>query len=123
MFFKDQGIRSLRDLNGVKHLKMLEFVREECGKIIINKHWRGTAIPPQFVFLIHYHPTFWYFHIHIANARHSMFAAEHPGDGAMLIAVDRFHKLETVIELLRLDPSYYRDAKLTTVVREPVAKL
>ncbi len=73
--------------------------------------------PPQLMFYLHYHPTFWYLHVHIVSTRHGMFEGEVGGEGLLLTAMDRFHKLEDVIRMLELKPDYYQKADLTTVVR------
>ncbi len=73
--------------------------------------------PPQLMFYLHYHPSFWYLHVHIVSTRHGMFEGVVGGEGLLLTAMDRFHKLEDVIERLQLKPDYYQKADLTTVVR------
>eukprot|EP00415_Alexandrium_ostenfeldii_P000139 UN0139 len=69
----------------------------------------------------HYHPTFWYLHVHICSTKHSMFANDAGGEGLLLTAMDRFIKLDTVVEVLKMNPKYYQTATLTTALREPVA--
>lgn len=145
VLFKDKTIRSLRDLDGDRHLELLERVQLEGEAKVIEKHFGimlgtgatgvgaqaadggdeaegsekcqgGATAPPQLMSYFHYHPTFWYLHVHICSTRHSMFENE---EGLLL--TDRLVKLDTVVDVLRVSPKYYEAATLTTALREPVA--
>eukprot|EP00927_Polykrikos_kofoidii_P050752 TRINITY_DN44635_c0_g1_i1.p1 TRINITY_DN44635_c0_g1~~TRINITY_DN44635_c0_g1_i1.p1 ORF type:complete len:354 (-),score=47.19 TRINITY_DN44635_c0_g1_i1:139-1101(-) len=111
--FKDMTVRSLRNLDGSKHLNALLRIRDEVIVGLASKH----GVPVEHLIpYIHYHPTFWYFHVHIVNCKHSMFC----GDGSqnlLLSAMDRFHKLETVIALLESNTGYYQKASLPILLQ------
>ena len=110
--FRDLTVRSLRDLRGA-HLPALRRVRDEVVGGLAAKH---GAPAPQLLAYMHYHPQFWYFHIHIVNSAHHMFH----GDGSqnlLLTAMDRFHKLDDVIRLLELDGAFYETAVLPVLLK------
>ncbi|CAD7961169.1 unnamed protein product [Amoebophrya sp. A120] len=98
---KDPAIRSLRDLQSGKHLALLKQIE---SKIIPEQLARTYNIPKDdFVAYIHYHPTFWYFHVHIMTVKNPQFtnASEHVN--LALSMFDRFHPLSTVIALLEME--------------------
>merc|ERR1711976_491743 len=70
----------------------------------------------QLIAYVHYHPTFWYFHVHGVNCKHAMFQAEgsqiHP-----LSVMDRFHKLDVMIALLEAKSDYYETASLSILLQ------
>lgn len=105
---KDLSIRSLRDLRGDVHLMALRRVRDEIVSGLASKH----AVPSsQLLAYAHYHPSFWYFHVHIVSCKHDMFS----GDGSqnlLLNAMERFHKVDVIIALLEANAGHFRDAQL-----------
>jgi len=129
--FHDVRLRSLRDLSG-EHLPLLRRVMAEATARVREAHFEGNAYvqaqeymraqgvelarPPQLVMFVQYHPTFWYLHVHVVTARSKLFT-DWAGEAVALIALDRMHKLEDVIEKLELREDYYADAVLSTLVR------
>ena len=62
VLFKDLLVRSLRDLRGCKHLKALRRIRDEVVAGLAAKH---EVAAEQLIAYVHYHPTLWYFHVHM----------------------------------------------------------
>mmetsp|Transcript_81728 Transcript_81728/g.179606 ORF Transcript_81728/g.179606 Transcript_81728/m.179606 type:complete len:335 (+) Transcript_81728:70-1074(+) len=112
VLFKDMTVRSIRDLRGEKHLATLRRIQQEVIPGLAAKH----SVPAeQLIAYVHYHPSFWYFHIHVVNTKHAMFS----GDGSenlFLSAMERFHKLETIIALLEAKADYYEKASLSVLL-------
>merc|ERR1712232_1240612 len=91
-----------------------DFVRETW---VLPGLAKKFAVPAeQLMAFVHYHPTFWYFHLHIVNSRHAMFSGD-ASQNLLLTAMDRFHKLETIIALLEGNPTYYKSAKLSVLLQ------
>jgi len=110
--FKDTTVRSLRDLRG-KHLAALQRIRDEVLPGLANKF----SVPAeQLLSYVHYHPTFWYFHVHIVNCKHDMYTGE-GSSNQLLTAMDRFHKLDTLISLLEANGDFYKTATLPILLR------
>jgi m7GpppX diphosphatase len=84
-------IRSLRDLTK-GHLPMLRHIRSAAHKAV-QQNW-GLG-PGSLRLYIHYHPSYYQFHVHIVTANYS-------GFGGM--SVGQAHLLDNVISLLELDP-------------------
>jgi len=106
--FKDLSIRSLRDLRGSRHVKALHRLRKEVIPGLAKRHGVSSD---QLLAYVHYHPTFWYFHVHIVSCKHVMFTGE-GSQNLLLSAMDRFHKLDTIIALLEANSEYYASASL-----------
>ncbi len=75
----------------IEHLPLLRSVRAEAYKVVQNR-W-GLA-PGSLRMWIHYQPSYYHFHVHIANASY-----EAPGFG---MAVGQAHLLEDVISLVSI---------------------
>ncbi|CAJ1336432.1 unnamed protein product, partial [Effrenium voratum] len=73
--FSDMAVRSLRDLRA-EHLPLLKRIRAEVVPGLARKH--GVEASALLAY-VHYHPTFWYFHVHIVNYHHNMFQSEKSG--------------------------------------------
>jgi m7GpppX diphosphatase len=98
-----RDIRSLRDLNA-SHLPLLENIIN-MGHQAINekcKHLEG-----QLRSYIHYHPTFYHFHVH--------FELINPGEYK---TSDRDNLLTDVIENIKIDSEYYRKRTLVFPLSE-----
>merc|ERR1712232_1026362 len=91
-----------------------DFVRETW---VLPGLAKKFAVPAeQLMAFVHYHPTFWYFHLHIVNTKHAMFCGD-SSQNLLLSAMDRFHKLETIIALLEGSALYYKTAKLPVLLQ------
>ncbi|CAE7232389.1 DCPS [Symbiodinium natans] len=110
--FSDFSVRSLRDLRG-EHLPLLKRIQQTVLSGLAVKH--GVA-PSALLAYVHYHPTFWYFHVHIVNCKHAMFQSDKTSENLLLTAMDRYHKLDTIIALLEAKPNYFETAALTILV-------
>ncbi|CAD7954904.1 unnamed protein product [Amoebophrya sp. A25] len=118
LLLKDETIRSLRDLKGEKHLPVLTKVFEE----IIPSLSKTYSIPEtNFLSFVHYHPTFWYFHVHIMTAENPMFASNKDHTNLVLSIFDRFHKLEIITALLEADSEHYAKCNLPLVLKPEIA--
>jgi m7GpppX diphosphatase len=61
----DRSIKSLRDLNS-SHLTLLENIQIQVNKIIPEKY---SINPNQLILYVHYQPSYYHFHVHIANIK------------------------------------------------------
>lgn len=93
-----RDIYSLRDLNG-QHLTLLRNILTKSTKAIQDAHKKSLGRLRAY---IHYHPTFYHFHVHIKMV-----------DPCDYQATDRDHLLSTVISNLSIDENYYSKAVLT----------
>jgi len=93
-----RDIRSLRDLNA-NHLPLLNNILDKGSKIIKEKY---CSVKSQLRAFIHYHPTFYHFHVHFKMV-----------DAADYRASDRDNLLVTVINNINLIPNYYSSSTLT----------
>lgn len=91
-------LRSLRDLNE-QHLPLLKNILDKGTKTIQEKY---VHIKRQLRAYIHYHPTFYHFHVHFQFVDPSEYKSS-----------DRDNLLTTVINNITLMPDYYRLANLT----------
>jgi len=119
--FEDTSLGSLRDLRA-EHLPLLRRVLAEAPAAV---HARLAAADPdaalpQLVCFVQYWPLYWYLHVHVVSARHKMFT-EWAGGNLALMALDRWHTLEDVIERLELRGDYYAHAALPCLVKQPRA--
>ncbi|KAI0042788.1 scavenger mRNA decapping enzyme [Auriscalpium vulgare] len=87
--FKD--IRSLRDLNR-GHVPLLQTIRREARRVV-GERW--GLHPNQLRLFVHYHPSYYHFHVHIVNANHTGLAG---------MTVGQSHLLDDIISMLELDP-------------------
>ncbi|SJL03458.1 uncharacterized protein ARMOST_06814 [Armillaria ostoyae] len=85
---RDPTLRSLRDLR-LEHVSLLKSIRKEAYRVVQEKWGLPTGSLRMW---IHYQPSYYHFHIHIANASY-----EGPGFG---MVVGQAHLLEDVISLL-----------------------
>ncbi|PBK99144.1 scavenger mRNA decapping enzyme [Armillaria gallica] len=85
---RDPTLRSLRDLR-LGHVPLLKSIRKEAYRVVQERWGLPTGSLRMW---IHYQPSYYHFHIHIANASY-----EGPGFG---MAVGQAHLLEDVISLL-----------------------
>lgn len=93
-----RDIRSLRDLNE-SHLVLLKNILTKGTKAVKEKYKKLKGSLRLFV---HYHPTFYHFHVH--------FLAVDPSNYQ---ATDRDHLLNTIISNLTLNGDYYKKATMT----------
>lgn len=92
-----RDIYSLRDLNG-QHLTLLRNILTKATKAIQETHKRSIGRLRSY---IHYHPTFYHFHVHIKMV-----------DPCDYQSTDRDHLLSTVINNITIDANYYSKAVL-----------
>ncbi|KAK0457776.1 scavenger mRNA decapping enzyme [Desarmillaria tabescens] len=85
---RDPALRSLRDLR-LGHVPLLKSIRKEAYRVVQEKWGLPTGSLRMW---IHYQPSYYHFHVHIANASYEL-----PGFG---MAVGQAHLLEDVISLL-----------------------
>jgi len=120
LWSKNINIKSIRDLRGI-HIPMLLSAYELVNSMIRNKEVIAgdgktriinQAIKPdilienQLVFFFHYHPSLWVLHIHVmtlksfknTSTRHDILNA---------------YLLDDVINNLRIDGNYYKDATIS----------
>lgn len=121
--FEDASLGSLRDLRA-EHLPLLRRVLGEAPAAV---HARLAAADPeaplpQLVCFVQYEPLYWYLHVHVVSAQHKMFT-EWAGSNLALMALDRWHSLEDVIERLELRGDYYAHAALPCLVKRAGASL
>jgi len=116
--FEDASLSSLRDLRA-EHLPLLRRVLGEAPAAVLER--LAAADPeaplPQLVCFVQYEPTYWYLHVHVVAAQHKMFTEWKSGNLA-LMALDRWHTLEDVIERLELRGDYYAHAALPCLVKQ-----
>lgn len=93
-----RDIRSLRDLDA-SHLPLLENILENGHEAINDKYKHLDE--GQLRSYIHYHPTFYHFHVHFEMI-----------DPAEYKSSDRDNLLVDVIDNIRLDSDYYRKKRL-----------
>ncbi|KAF7309748.1 Scavenger mRNA decapping enzyme [Mycena indigotica] len=87
---RDSSIKSIRDLR-TQHIPLLKSIRKEATAVAKEK-WAIESGGLRF--FIHYHPTYYHFHVHIVHASH---------DGGLGMRVGQAHLLDDVISLLELD--------------------
>ncbi|KAI5955983.1 hypothetical protein KGF57_003469 [Candida theae] len=91
-----KDISSLRDLNG-SHVGWLKKVRDKVTSVASEVY--GIAQDQLKVF-VHYHPSYYHFHLHIVNVHHPGL-----GDG---IAIGKAILLDDIIDNLMLVSDYYK---------------
>ncbi|KAF9077900.1 scavenger mRNA decapping enzyme [Rhodocollybia butyracea] len=99
---RDPGLRSLRDLRGDVHLRLLKSIRKEAYRVV-GERWgieRGGLR-----MFIHYQPSYYHFHVHVVNANYEL-----SGVG---MAVGQAHLLDDVISLLEVSPDIFKNVTLT----------
>lgn len=99
---KNPAIRSLRDLEGSKHLELLKGIRRAVFEEVPRCYPGVTGA--QLRCFIHYQPTYYHFHVHVVHV--DMI----DGIGAL---VGQAHLLDEVIDNLQLVPDFYRRKTLT----------
>lgn len=100
------GISSLRDLNG-SHIDWLKRVQDKVKSVAFEVY--GIA-PDQLKVFVHYHPSYYHFHLHIVNAHHPGL-----GDG---IAIGKAILLDDIIDNLILAGDYYARKTIGFVLGE-----
>ena len=98
--FKDLSLKSVRDF-GSQHIDILENVRLATAGVFDDK-W-GMQ-PCKFRAYFHYHPNYWHVHLHLVALGSSKLTS-----GILL---------DDVIEHLKMDGDYYRNATLTVNLAE-----
>ena len=103
-----RDIKSLCDLNAA-HLPLLKEIRHKVLEVIPQKY---PAVGADEVRLfVHYQPTYYHFHVHVAHLRHDTI----PGG----TVVGRAHLLDDIIgNIETFDPNYYQKATLTYFLGE-----
>lgn len=101
-----KDISSLRDLNG-SHIDWLRKVQLKVKSVAFEVY--GIA-PDQLKVFVHYHPSYYHFHLHIVNIHH-------PGLGNG-IAVGKAILLDDIIDNLTLVSDYYAKKTIGFVLGE-----
>ena len=60
-----------------------------------------------------------YFHIHIVNCKHAIFDSE--SSNTALHALDRYHRLDTIVALLEANGEYFATAALPVLLNASTA--
>jgi len=99
VIFRDPALRCMRDLTG-EHLPILQHINTE-----MLKHVSALSGAPvdQIMLYVHYHPTVYRLHIHVAYPYAQI---NHCRD------VSRIHSLQTIMSNLQVDPLYYKKADI-----------
>ncbi|KAI8865754.1 HIT-like protein [Ramicandelaber brevisporus] len=104
----DRTIRSIRDLRGdnAAHMRMLKTVRDKIPSILAADRVKfpGFTGSDQLRMFVHYQPTYYHFHVHLAHVQ----ITGHPG-----MTAGQAILLDTVIESLEIDPLFYTKCSLT----------
>jgi m7GpppX diphosphatase len=99
VIFRDPSLRCLRDLTG-DHLPILKHINSEMMKCVSTL----TGVPTdQIMLYVHYHPTVYRLHIHVAYPYAQM---NHCRD------LYRIHSLQTIMSNLQVDGAYYKKADI-----------
>lgn len=93
-----RDIYSIRDLNN-QHLALLRNIITKATKAIHTNHKKSINRIRSY---IHYHPTFYHFHVHLKMV-----------DPSDYQSTDRDHLLSTVINNISIDSDYYKKATIT----------
>lgn len=96
---RDPAIRSLRDLHA-KHAAVLRTMRTSIHAAVLSLY--GVA-HSQLRLFVHYHPTYFRFHIHVVMAQ---------ADATEGMVCGKAHLLEDIIDCLELYPAYYQQRTL-----------
>ncbi|KAI5958145.1 hypothetical protein CANMA_004299 [Candida margitis] len=99
-------LSSVRDLNG-SHAEWLRKVQDKI-KTVTNETF--GIDPDQLKVFVHYHPSYYHFHLHIVNVHHPGL-----GDG---IAVGKAILLDDIIDNLQLAHDYYEKKTIGFVLGE-----
>ncbi len=103
---RDPSLRSLRDVRG-EHAALLSSMREAAAQQMKSR----LGFPEsELRFFLHYFPTFWRLHLHVAHVRFAV-----PGGG---LTAGRAVLLEDVLQNVALCPDYYQRATLVSTLRE-----
>ncbi|OWZ73874.1 hypothetical protein AYX14_00598 [Cryptococcus neoformans] len=89
---QDRSIKSLRDLK-VSHIPLLKNIREKAAAEASERFGVDAGKLRLFV---HYHPTYYHFHVHIVHIRHDNLFGQVAGQA---------HLLDDLISLLELSPA------------------
>lgn len=101
-----KDISSVRDLNG-DHLSYLIGIQKTIKQVTCK---RFLIEEDELRIFIHYHPSYYHFHIHVVNV-------SHPGLGDS-IAVGKAILLDNVIENIKLAGDYYQKVNLGVLIGE-----
>jgi m7GpppX diphosphatase len=88
----DRSLRSLRDLT-IEHVPMLQSILEQGTQIARDRYGLQNEEHGTLRCFIHYHPTYYHFHVHLLSANYD----SHPG-----AVTGQAHLLQDVIDLLKL---------------------
>lgn len=100
LLVKNRKLRSIRDLRS-EDLSLLNKIRKTALTQISAKY--GVE-PDSLRLYFHYHPSFWWLHLHITHSAVSYG-----------INVDRAHLIDTVIQHITMIPDYYQKIVLRIV--------
>ncbi|KGB79259.2 scavenger mRNA-decapping enzyme DcpS [Cryptococcus deuterogattii R265] len=89
---QDRSIKSLRDLKP-SHVPLLKNIREKAAAEVSKRFGVDAGKLRLFV---HYHPTYYHFHVHIVHIRHDNLFGQVAGQA---------HLLDDLISLLELSPA------------------
>lgn len=100
VLFKDERLRSLRDLAG-NDVNLLKLIKREVLEYVDVNY---KVDQNQLRLYVHYHPSVWRLHIHVQHLQ---------ADCIVGIKVERAHLLDTIIYNLSIKDDYYQSAELT----------
>lgn len=104
-----EDIKSLRDLNS-SHQEWLKKLNTTL-RTIVPACFNYSIRPDELRIFVHYHPSFYHFHVHIVNVKHPGIGEE-MGQGKTVL-------LDDIIETLNyLGPEGYMNGDLTYVIGE-----
>ena len=82
------------------HLPLLRNILKHSAEALFARY---ALEPKQLRFFVHYHPSYYHFHVHVVHI--------HFETGGM--SVGKAHLLQDVIDNLELDGAYYQKRQLT----------
>lgn len=85
---RDASIRCLRDLR-TEHIPLLRAIERESTRVIREKY---NVEASQLRFLVHYHPSYYHFHVHVLHSQHK---------APLTTDASRAHQLHDIISLVR----------------------
>ena len=99
-FFKNESLRSIRDLRG-EHIQLLQDVRNFAIHLLMTQlGWKKDEICIYF----HYYPSVWTLHLHFTNIIYED-----------LNSFGHNHAIDDVISNLEIDDNYYAKCSLTII--------
>jgi len=108
-------IKSIRDLNG-SHIPFLVNIRDRVEKEVAAKFAEITA--DKLKLYIHYHPSYYHFHIHVVHISHDMGLSATIGKAILLNEVIQNLQIMKAVENAGGEPIGYKDINITYALGE-----